>query len=87
MANNFEWMTQGPAKVADVTAIAKDKVGYTNKNLHARIKDEESRTDHTTMSNEEVGPRSYELGITNVNKYRVVTHDLHDEDSTTTEIP
>lgn len=75
---------QGPAKKVEEGSVEeqKDKFGYTNPNLHRRV---DASADH--ISANEPLPRSYELGIYNVNSYRTVTRHTHDEESETCEIP
>ena len=79
-------MAQGPAKPATPEEIAKETdpiyEGKTKPNLHRRI-DNES----TPLSPEEVKPDTYELSVGGVSSYRTTTHTIHDEESTTTEIP
>jgi hypothetical protein len=84
MLDNYK-MAQGPAKPVepDSEEERKDLVdGITKPNLHRRI-DNES----TPLSPEEVKPDTYELSVGGVSSYRTTTHTIHDEESTTTEIP
>lgn len=76
-------MAQGPAKPATPEEIAKEtNPGYTKPNLHRRI-DNES----TPLDEGEIKPDTYELTVQGVSSYRTTTHTIHDEESTTTEIP
>lgn len=75
---------QGPATkvsedatIIDKTAQAKDDVGFTHPNLHRRI---------YTPPDGSINHK-YELGIQGVCSYRTTETILHDEESTTSEIP
>lgn len=68
---------QGPAVAADAEALAKDAVGYTHPNLHRRI----------STPTEGTNNHHYELGIYGTDSYRTTEVILHDEESTTSEIP
>lgn len=76
----FPLVGQGPAKVGNSEDILNESDGYTNPNLHRRIADEP-----TLMPNEH--DKQYHLGIYNVDSYRMTETVLHDEESTTCEIP
>lgn len=68
---------QGPSKPADADDIQRDKVGFTNPNLHRRIfTPPEGTPDH-----------KYKIGIYGYDSYRTTDIILHDEESTTSEIP
>ena len=70
---------QGPAVPIKSKSIEKkrDKTGYTHPNLHRRI------------AKESADPKGadYELGIYGVDSYRTTRWNMHDEESTTSEIP
>lgn len=77
-------MGQGPAikisedsKIIDKAAKAKDDAGFTHPNLHRRVyTPPEGSLNH-----------KYELGIQGVCSYRTTEILIHDEESTTSEIP
>lgn len=75
-------------------------VGYTNPNLHRRVDPQKppeptdpnyDPTDPKSVDrsylNQELEPRKYNLEIHGVHSYRTTTYTVHDEESTTTEIP
>lgn len=68
-------MGQGPAVPIDPGSIeeTRDEAGFTHPNLHRRIDTDE--------------PEKYELGIYGLDSYRLTDTSLHDEESTTSEIP
>lgn len=74
-------MAQGPAHIATSDEIALDNHGLTNPNLHRRI-DPQQPEDPV-----EIKPRSYILSVNGYNSYRTTTKYIHDEESTTDEIP
>ena len=76
--HTFVPVAQGVAKLANSADIARDELGYTNPNLHRRIDCDISETNR---------PTEYSLLVGNVNSYRTTRVTLHDEDSTTTEVP
>ena len=75
-------LAQGPAKPATADDLVKDAEGVTYPNLHRRI-DNES----TPLEEGEVSPDTYSLVVQAVNSYRNTKHTVHDEESTTSEIP
>jgi hypothetical protein len=82
MIDNYK-MAQGPAKPATPEEIAKETdPGKTKPNLHRRI-DNES----TPVADDELVPDQYSLTVGGISSYRTTTHTIHDEESTTTEIP
>lgn len=81
MTDNLK-MAQGPAKPATSLDIQIDASGITVPNLHRRI-DNES----TPLSADEISPDTYSLTVGGVSSYRTTTHTIHDEESTTSEIP
>lgn len=74
-------MGQGPAKIASSEDLEIESHGYTNPNLH-RITDPKDPPEDG-----EVDPRDYHLSIHDVNGYQTTTIIVHDEESTTSEIP
>ena len=86
--------------ILDQDAYDRDVVGYTNPDLHRRVdpqkppeptdpnydQDDPKSVDRSYL-NQEIEPRKYELGIQGVHSYRTTTYTVHDEESTTTEIP
>lgn len=80
MSKEFIQITQGPAVLADETALQKDEQGFTHPNLHRRV-------DITTAVAPEVANREYDLAIRGVSSYRTTTSFTHDEEATTTEMP
>lgn len=58
----------------------KDDVGFTHPNLHRRITETERETP-------EVEPRDYKVIIQGLNSIRTTIKHVHDEESTTSEIP
>lgn len=77
----FVNITQGPAILADDKAIEKDKVGFTNPNLHRRVKEDR------TVGDKEYLPREYNLSIQGVDSYRTTESFIHDEESELREEP
>lgn len=75
MSNNIQPMGQGPAKIANEQDLARDDMGYTNPNLHRRINT--SQSDNISVT----------VGIYGVDSYRTIEYKVHDEESTTSEIP
>lgn len=65
MSAEFPLTGQGPAKVADSTALAKDATGFTHPNLHRRVDPAEPEA-----SSPEVAARNYSLGIYGLNSHR-----------------
>lgn len=68
---------QGPAEEANAEDLEKDNIGFTNPNLHRRI----------FTSPEGTSGHSYKVGIYGYDSYRTTEITLHDEESTTSEIP
>lgn len=58
----------------------KDDVGFTHLNLHRRITE-------TERESPEVEPRDYKVIIQGLNSIRTTIKYVHDEESTTSEIP
>lgn len=81
MSKEFIKLTQGPAVLADEEALKKDEAGLTHPNLHRRIKEDK------TIGENEISPREYEIAVRGVDSYRSTKTFVHDEESTTTEIP
>lgn len=75
MSTDMPKMGQGPAVpiVPGSIEADRDEVGFTHPNLHRRIDTQE--------------PRKYQLGIYGLDSYRSTEINLHDEESTTDEIP
>lgn len=70
----------GPASaVTEASDEMKDWLGFTNPNLHRRIKRPESAS--------VIGSKQYELMVQGVHSYRTTTTCTHNEDSTESEIP
>lgn len=70
-------MGQGPSVLADDSDISHDDVGFTHPNLHRRIYTPPDATDNKT----------YKIGIFGVDSYRTTETYIHDEESTTSEVP
>ena len=79
-SSSFVSITQGPAEIADEESLKKDKRGITHPNLHRRIETDK-------VVGEEVSPREYKLAIHGVDSYRLTRTFVHDEESTTSELP
>lgn len=75
-------MGQGPAKLASEEDLQRDENGYTNPNLHRRSEPEDPPT-----GDSEVLPREYKFSIHDVNGFQTTIKTVHDEESTTSEIP
>lgn len=75
-------MAQGLAEpIEDNSAEAdKDEVGFTNPNLHRRMKTELEKPD-------DVLDMEISLRVQGVESYRTTSYTVHDEESTTCEIP
>ena len=56
--------------------------GKTTPNLHRRIDNE-----CTPVADDELAPDQYSLTVGGISSYRTTAHTIHDEESTTTEIP
>lgn len=84
MPENIEFpkVGQGPAKPATPKDIQRDEIGYTNPNLHRRAEPEDPPT-----GDSEVLPREYYFSIHDTDAYQVIKRNVHDEESTTSEIP
>lgn len=82
-------MGQGPAKLATDEDKAMDEFGFTNPDLHRRIKEpsEDPIPESDDKRNQELTKRSYQLSIMNVNSYRTITTTVHNEDSVDDETP
>lgn len=82
--SDFLPIGQGPAKVVEPNSNEdkKDQFGITNPNLHRRVDPKEPEND-----SKETSSREYYLGIHNLNSYRTVKINYHDEESETCEIP
>lgn len=81
MAIDITPIAQGPAKIADADALAKDADGFTSLNLHRRIDPQ------LHSESGEVRDRDYALLVQGTNSYRYTEVYVHDEESTTCEIP
>lgn len=77
-------MTQGPGHYVEDPSeeLTKDTIGFTGPNLHRRIDPQQPPESSPCLS-----PNSYSLGIYGMDSYRTVTEYVHDENSTTSEIP
>ena len=62
---------QGPAKEATSEDLNRDELGFTHPNLHRRIQKD----------------KKYKLGIYGYDSYRTTEIVVHDEESTTSEVP
>lgn len=82
MDTQFPKTGQGPAKLATIEDLERDKVGFTHPNLHQRV-------DPVTPPEDcgEYQPRDYQLGIYNVNLYRTTESHYHSEEANDIEIP
>lgn len=67
MAKEFISLTHEPAKPADDVALAKDKIGFTNPNLHRRVE---------TESESDLMKTDYSLSIIGVNSYRLTSQTI-----------
>ena len=100
-SHGFGTVQKTDGTIVDPLAFKKDQeIGFTNPNLHRRIvtqdppapedpnydPDDPESVDRSYL-NKEVAPREYDLGIQGVHSYRTTTLVVHDEESTTTEIP
>lgn len=81
MKHEFIPITQGRAVPASEEDLKKDELGITRPDLHRRIKSE------TSKEGDEYLPREYSISVQGVDSYRYTQSFLHDEDSTTSEIP
>ena len=79
-------MGQGPAKPATADELARDELGFTHSNLHRRVDPHDPPVAENPL-NQEVAPRSYQIGIQNVHSYRTTQINVHDEESIDCEIP
>ena len=86
--------------IVDQAEYERDEFGLTNPTLHRRVDPQEppapedpnyDPTDPTSVNraylNKEIAPRDYDITLQGVNSYRTTTHTVHDEESTTVEIP
>jgi len=81
------WVQTEDGTIEDQIAYDKDQVtGFTNPNLHRRIDPHEPKHEDNPL-NQELAPREYRLEIKGTNSYRTTTITVHDEESTTSEIP
>ena len=72
--DKYTSVANGEMVPANATDLVKDRIGFTNPNLHRRI---DSET-----------PEKYHIGVhDNMHSYRTVDTGGHDEESTTCEIP
>lgn len=76
---------EGPASLASESDLARDELGFTNKNLHRRVDPKEPKT--VDKYNQELAPREYTLSIHDVYSYRTTNVIVHDEEQTDIEIP
>lgn len=72
-------LAQGEAKLATAEDIAKDEEGITYPNLHRRIDQDMPYIDG--------GTSHYAVSVSAVNSFRTTTRNIHNEASTTEEIP
>lgn len=79
----FPTMSQGPGHFIPDSGeeMDKDQLGFTNPNLHRRIDPQPYFLDGRSVEN------SYTISIYGHNSYRTTSVPLHDEESTTCEIP
>lgn len=83
MAENiYPKLAQGSAKPATALDQIYDQGGITYPNLHRRIDNE-----NTPLAEGEAAPDEYLLAVGGVDSYRNTKHTIHNEDSTTSEIP
>lgn len=82
----FPQIGQGPSRIASDEDLARDELGFTAPNLHRRV-DPQAPKIADDIRNQEVAPRSYQLGIQNVHSYRTTNIHVHDENSVDSEIP
>ena len=86
-------MTQGPGHfIQDPSEEqTKDDIGFTNPNLHRRIDPLDPEDPFlpvpSPLDPNAILPNSYEIGIYGKNSYMTQTVHVHDEYSTTSEIP
>lgn len=80
--DKYPQTAQGEAKPATQTDISHDNGGITYPNLHRRIDNE-----NTPKEEGELAPDTYKISVSGVNSYRTTKHTVHDEESTTSEIP
>ena len=80
--NKYPKLAQGAAKPATTGDLVRDASGITYPNLHRRIDNE-----NTPLAKGEVAPDEYLLAVGGVDSFRNTKHIVHDEDSTTSEIP
>lgn len=80
--NIYPKLAQGEAKPATPVDIAHDQGGITYPNLHRRIDN-----DATPLAEGELEPDKYTVSVSSVDSYRTTKHIVHDEESTTSEVP
>lgn len=74
---------QGPAtKLTADEAVAAEQTGFTHPNLHTRVAPQQPPEGHV-----EYKPRDYKLGVHGMNSYRTTIRNIHNEETTTEEIP
>lgn len=86
---------QKPATLATGVDLTNDTtIGVTNPNLHRRVDNVISCVGYAVVGEArvlnspfELHPRTYLLGIYNDRSYRTTITYVHDEDSTTSEVP
>lgn len=79
----YQKMAQGPDQIlTDSEASDAESTGYTSPNLHIRVAPQQPPEGHI-----EYKPRNYKLGIHGMNSYRTTIRNIHDEESTESEIP
>lgn len=84
--HSFIRMGQGPAILADEDDLERDALGFTNPNLHQRVEPHEPAIADDPR-NQEIAPRSYQLGIEGVRAYQTTQLYVHNEESIDDETP
>lgn len=82
--SEFVQMGQGPATKIEDDSVGKQKddFGFTQPNLHRRIDPQKP-----SPNSIEVKEREYNIGVYNLDSYRMTKINYHDEESTTDETP
>lgn len=82
----YPHMADGNARLANEEDLARDKLGFTNPNLHRRINPQEPVIADNPL-NQELEPRRYTLSVHGVYSYRTTELTVHDEEQEYLEIP
>lgn len=85
MTAQFPQSAQGPAKIATAADLAKDKLGYTNPNLHRRVNSPAELSTQEKAAG--VLDKTYKFTVAGTDSYRTVEIITHDEESETDEVP